>query len=76
MQTNEAKTIKAGQTLTARSGGDYDCVFSVTINERKGRFVRFSGEGREGRCMVKADSDGEFIFALGKYSMAPIFRAK
>jgi hypothetical protein len=75
MQTNEVKTIKVGQTLTARSGGDYECVFSVTITGRKGNFVRFTGEGRTGRVMVKSDSYGEFIFAMGRHSMCPIFRA-
>lgn len=76
MQTNEVKTIKAGQTLTARSVCDYDCVFSVQILARKGSFVTVKAQGNTNRMKVHTDGDGEFIFALGRYSMAPIFRAK
>lgn len=68
-------TIAAGQTLTARSVGDWDCIFSVEILERKGQFVRVKAEGTEKRVKVFTDERGEFIYALGRYSMAPIFRA-
>jgi hypothetical protein len=69
------KTIKAGQTLTARSIADYDCVFSVEILERKGSFVTVKVQGNTKRMKVHSDSYGELIYAMGKYSMCPIFRA-
>ena len=69
------KTIQSGQTLTARSICDYDCVFSVEVIERKGSFVTVKAMNEVKRMKVHADSRGEFIYALGKYSMCPIFRA-
>ena len=75
---NSPKLIKAGDTLTARSVCDHNCVFSVEIIARKGNFatVKTSMDGTS-RKKIHKDSDGnEFLFALGQYSMAPIFRAK
>ena len=70
------KTIKPGDKLTARSIGDHDCVFIAEILDRKGKFVTVKAQGRDKRVMVRADGDGnEYIFALGQYSMAPIFKA-
>lgn len=75
MQTSEANTIKAGTTLKARSGCDYNCVFTADVLERKGKFVTVNAEGRTKRVKVMSDERGEYIWALGKYSMAPVFRA-
>ena len=75
MMNNEIKTIKAGQTLTARSIADYECVFSAEILERKGSFVTVKVQGNIKRMKVHSDSYGELIYAMGKYSMCPIFRA-
>jgi hypothetical protein len=68
-------TIQAGQTLKARSVCDYDCIFSVEVIERKGSFVTLKAQGNVSRKKVMTDDQGEYVFALGKYSMAPIFRA-
>ena len=76
MQTNEVKTIKAGATLTARSACDHECVFTAEVLERKGSFVTVKTMGNVRRVKVMNLGDGEFIYAMGKYSMAPIFRAK
>lgn len=72
---NTNSTIKAGQTLTARSICDYECVFTAEIIERKGNFATVKAEGATRRVKIYNNGDGEFIYALGKYSMAPIFRA-
>ena len=68
-------TIEAGQTLKARSVCDYDCIFSAQVIERKGDFVTVKSQGKVSRKKVMADDRGEYVYALGKYSMAPIFRA-
>lgn len=69
-------TIKAGQTLTARSVCDHECVFSVEVIDRKGRFATVRTSKGESRKKIYTGADGgEYLFALGKYSMAPIFRA-
>ena len=62
-------------TLKARSGCDYNCVFTAEILERKGQFVTVKAEGSTKRLKVMADERGEYIWALGRYSMAPVFRA-
>ena len=68
-------TIQAGQTLKARSVCDNDCIFSAEVIERKGAFVTVKAQGNVSRKKVMIDDQGEYVFALGKYSMAPIFRA-
>lgn len=69
-------TIKAGQTLTARSTCDWDCVFRVTVTARKGSFATVKVMGSEKRVKINRDSDGnEYVYAMGKHSMAPVFRA-
>jgi hypothetical protein len=70
--TNE---IKSGQILTARSACDYDCIFSVKVLDRKGSFATVEAHGEAKRVKIRSDDRGEYVFALGKYSMAPIFRA-
>jgi hypothetical protein len=68
-------TIQSNTTLTARSICDYDCIFKIEVIERKGSFVTVKAMGNVKRVKVMADDRGEYIYALGKYSMAPIFRA-
>jgi hypothetical protein len=74
---NEIKTatIQAGQILKARSACDQNCIFEVKVLARKGAFVTVKAEGIVRRVKVMNDSEGEFVFAMGRYSMAPIFRA-
>ena len=74
-ENNMTATIKAGQTLTARSVCDHECVFSAEVLERKGAFVTVKIHGNTRRVKVMNIGDGEFIYALGKYSMCPVFRA-
>ena len=69
------KTIRTGQQLTARSIGDHDCIFTAEIIERKGMFAIVKAQGIMRRMKVYTDERGEFIYALGKYSMCPVFRA-
>lgn len=73
--TNETKTIKAGTTLKARSVCDHDCVFTAEVLERKGQFATVKAEGSTRRVKIHNTGEGEFIYALGKFSMCPIFRA-
>jgi len=72
---NPNNKIKSGTTLTARSVCDSNCIFHVSVIERKGSFVTIEAMGNTKRVKVMSDESGEFIYALGKYSMCPIFRA-
>lgn len=46
---NKMKTVKSNQTLTSRSICDYDCIFNLTVIERKGNFasIKFMGNEKE-----------------------------
>jgi hypothetical protein len=74
METNTSTTIEAGQTLKARSACDYDCIFTATVIERKGSFATLLVHGSTTRKKIGRDCDGEYVYAHGKFSMAPIFR--
>jgi len=76
MTNNANKTIKPGQTLYARSACDHDCIFTAEVLERKGLFIVVKTQGGTRRVKVMSSSDGEFVYAMGKFSMCPIFRAK
>lgn len=75
---NETKTIKAGDTLTARSPCDSECIFEVLVLKRGGSFVTVqNGSDEPRRVKVQLDYRGEeVVYALGRYSMAPCFRVK
>ncbi len=69
-------TIESNQTLTARSIGDYNCIFTLTVIERKGNFAKIRFQGSEKRTKVYTDKEGNEYLMPEKYSMAPVFRAK
>ena len=68
-------TIRPGMRLTARSPGDLDCIFSVDVLKRTQCSVTVRSEGKVKQCKIHSDDTGEFIYALGRYSMCPVFRA-
>jgi len=71
-----ATTIQTGQTLKARSACDHECIFTAEVIERKGNWVMIKTDSRGvKRKKIMLDHDGhEFVYALGQYSMAPLFR--
>lgn len=69
------KTIKAGQTLTARSICDYNCIYKLEVLSRKGAFAVIKWMNNEMRKKVLVDSDGREFIMPERYSMAPVFRA-
>lgn len=73
---NTLKTINPGTTLTATSICDSNCIFKADVIERKGNFVTVKIDGSTKRVKVYSNGESEFVYALGKYSMAPIFRVK
>lgn len=72
---SQVKNIETGATLMARSIGDSECIFTALVIERNKSFVTVKSQGCISRVKVKIDNNGnEFCYALGKYSMAPMFR--
>jgi hypothetical protein len=75
--TATAAKFTAGQTVSARSVCDYDCIFSAVVVSRTAKRVTLSlNRGKVVTVKVQTNEDGsEFCFPQGRYSMAPIFRA-
>jgi len=69
------KTVKSNQTLTSKSICDSECIFKLTVIERKGNFATVKFMGNTKRTKVYSDSEGNEYLQPEKYSMAPIFRA-
>jgi hypothetical protein len=68
-------TIKSNTTITAKSICDADCIFTAEVLERKGNFVTVKVMNEVSRKKISHDMDGnEVVYALGKYSMCPVFR--
>jgi hypothetical protein len=69
-------TIEVGQTLTARSIGDHNCIFSIEILARSKSFVTIKDNmfGTIKRCKIKVWNGRESV-RPENYSMAPIFYA-
>ena len=75
MNANDIKRITAGTTLLARSIGDYNCVFKAEVLERKGQFVTVKAMNNIKRVKVFVMDGVECVYAFGKHSMAPLFKA-
>jgi hypothetical protein len=73
--SDKMNIIQAGQTLKARSVCDSECVFTAEVIARNGAFATVKVQGNTKRVKVINHGDGEFLYAMGKYSMCPIFRA-
>jgi hypothetical protein len=68
-------TIKSNQKLTSRSICDYNCIFELTVIERKGSFATVKFMGNTKRTKVLLDTEGNEYLMPEKYSMAPKFKA-
>jgi hypothetical protein len=68
-------TIKSNQILTARSIGDYNCIFELQVIERKGNFATVKDMGNIKRIKIRLDSEGNECLRPDNYSMAPTYRA-
>ncbi len=70
------KKFSVGQKLTARSVCNHDCIYSGVVIKRTPKFVTIEIKGYgERRVKVHVYDDYEMVFPLGRYSMAPIFKA-
>jgi len=69
--------IKPGDTLTARSLCDYECIYEITILKRTPKTATFKdwrGETRTSK--IRTEWDGCESIRPDRWSMAPTFRAK
>lgn len=70
-------TIQPGQTLKARSIGDYDCIYEIQILSRTAKmatFIDHRGTGNDTRTSkIHKDNQGEYL-QPDRWSFAPVFR--
>ena len=67
--------FETGKTYTARSICDHDCIFSITVLARTAKTVTVKTMGETKRCKIQ-DIDGvEGVYAQGRFSMSPLFKA-
>jgi hypothetical protein len=64
-----------GQTYTARSVCDHDCIFAFKVTERRGQMITLVARTGTYRRKVFISDGAEAVFPLGRYSMAPMLRA-
>ena len=70
-------TFQVGQAYSGRFIGDADAVFQVKVLARTAKTVTILGPKGLAQHRISRDLDsGEQIFPFGKYSMAPVCRAK
>ena len=65
--------IKAGTKLTARSICDHNCIFEAEVISATAKTVKVKCQGTTRRCKIHNHEGRRFIYALGRYSMAPGF---
>ena len=73
-KTNIMTTIQKDTVLKATSICDSNCVWFAKVIERKGNFVIAVVNNEIVRKKVNVWNDEEYVYLLGKYSMAPIFK--
>jgi hypothetical protein len=66
--------IKANDILTARSICDHNCIWTARVIKRTAATATVEIDGNIKRCKIHNHEGKEFIFALGQYSMAPVFK--
>jgi len=70
-------TFQIGNTYSGRFIGDADAVFQVKILARTAKTVSVAGPQGLKQLRVSRDHEGgEQVYPFGKYSMAPVCRAK
>jgi len=68
------KTIQKNSILKATSICDSNCVWFAKVIERKGNFIIAVVNNEIVRKKVNVFNGEEYVYLLGKYSMAPIFK--
>jgi hypothetical protein len=70
METNTIIKFTAGEEVSARSIGDYDCIFKFTVISRTAKFVTLQYFNDIKRVGIKVRDGREYCYPLGNYSMA------
>jgi hypothetical protein len=69
------KMFEVGNTYTARSICDFNCVFSFQVIKRTAKTITVNGEGKIRNLRPYIYNGAEQAMPLGRYSMAPVITA-
>lgn len=77
METTTATTFRTGQTVSCRSAGDYDCIWTFRVTHRTAKFVTLTDttDGKSYRVGIKTWDGVEYALPFGSYSLSPTVRA-
>jgi len=67
--------FQVGQTYSARSICDYDCIFNFAIVSRTEKTVKVLENGKVKTCKITVRNDVETIKPHGSYSMCTVLGA-
>ena len=67
--------FQVGKTYQVRSIGDWECIFSFTVEARTAKFVTVRNNGKALRVGVTVRDGVETARPFGTYSMCPTIRA-
>ena len=67
--------IKANTTYYARSIGDHNCIFELTVLSRTAKTALINYDNEKRRAKIYTDSDGREYLRPDHWSFAPTFRA-
>lgn len=67
--------IKANTTYYARSIGDHNCIFELTVISRTAKTALINYDNEKRRAKIYTDSDGSEYLWPDHWSFAPIFRS-
>lgn len=75
--TPSATKFQVGNTYSARSASDHNCVWTFTVIARTAKFVTITDgdETRRVGAIVSSFDGAEYALPFGSYSMAPVIRA-
>ena len=74
--TTDITAFEVGDTYTARSACNNDCIYEWTVTKRTAKFITVETKyGDIARVGVKVDGNVENALPFGNYSMAPMIFA-
>lgn len=70
------KAFESGKSYFCRSACDHNCIWTYTVVRRTEKSIWINDGEKVKRCAVKQHDDSEYVFPLGRYSMAPVLTAE
>ena len=70
--------FEIGKSYMMRSACDHECIWTYTVTHRTASTITISDGKKVKRCRIikTYTDDAEAVLPLGRFSMAPVLRAK